>query len=74
VYTRPAEPPKVYLSAFGPKAISFAGRIADGYISVQPNGEHVEAFRNGGGADLPVAGGFKSCFAPTDRAARHAGD
>jgi G6PDH family F420-dependent oxidoreductase len=54
------------MSAFGPKAISLAGRIADGYISVQPDGEHVEAFRNGGGGDKPVAGGFKSCFAATE--------
>jgi G6PDH family F420-dependent oxidoreductase len=65
IYTRPDEPPKVYMSAFGPKALDLAARIADGFISVTPNSEHLEAFRKGGG-DKPAQGGFKACFAPTE--------
>jgi G6PDH family F420-dependent oxidoreductase len=30
IYSRPAEPPAIYVSGFGPKAIALAGRIADG--------------------------------------------
>ncbi|MEV4131621.1 LLM class flavin-dependent oxidoreductase [Dactylosporangium sp. NPDC049742] len=33
VYTRPETPPKVYMSAFGPKALELAGRIADGFMA-----------------------------------------
>ncbi|GGM79135.1 TIGR03557 family F420-dependent LLM class oxidoreductase [Dactylosporangium sucinum] len=65
VYTRPETPPKVYMSAFGPKAIGLAGDIADGFISVVPNAEHVEQFRKAGGAGKPVQGGFKGCWAPS---------
>jgi G6PDH family F420-dependent oxidoreductase len=56
----------VYVSAFGPKAIELAARIGDGYISTQPNGELVEAFRKGGGGDKPAQGGFKACYASTE--------
>ena len=66
VYTRPAEPPKVYMSAFGPKALELAARIADGFISTMPEAEHVETFRKQGGGDKPAQGGFKACYAPTE--------
>ncbi|GAA0733358.1 TIGR03557 family F420-dependent LLM class oxidoreductase [Dactylosporangium roseum] len=66
VYTRPETPPRVYLSAFGPKALDLAGRIADGFMSTQPNAEHVEHFRKAGGGDKPVQGGFKGCYAASE--------
>jgi G6PDH family F420-dependent oxidoreductase len=66
IYTRPATPPKVYVSAFGPKAIEVAARIGDGYISVMPDGDLVKRFREAGGGDKPVQGGFKGCWAPTE--------
>ncbi|GGR13295.1 LLM class F420-dependent oxidoreductase [Actinoplanes ianthinogenes] len=66
VYTRPPSPPKVYVSAFGPKAIEVAARIGDGYISVMPDGDLVKQFREAGGGDKPVQGGFKGCWAPTE--------
>jgi G6PDH family F420-dependent oxidoreductase len=66
VYTLPAEPPKVYMSAFGPKALDLAARIADGFISTMPEAEHVETFRKQGGGDKPAQGGFKACYAPTE--------
>ncbi|WP_433223189.1 TIGR03557 family F420-dependent LLM class oxidoreductase [Dactylosporangium sp. CS-047395] len=69
VYTRPAEPPKVYVSAFGPKAVDLAGRIADGYILTMPDGDLVKAFREAGGGDKPVQGGFKASWAPTEEEA-----
>src|SRR5688500_10725336 len=48
IYTLPAEPPKVYVSGFGPKAIDLAARIGDGFVSVQPNADHVKRFRDNG--------------------------
>jgi G6PDH family F420-dependent oxidoreductase len=66
VYTRTPTPPKVYLSAFGPKALDLAGRIADGYILTMPDGDLVRGFREAGGGDKPVQGGFKASWAPTE--------
>jgi G6PDH family F420-dependent oxidoreductase len=66
LYTLPATPPKVYVSAFGPKAVEVAARIGDGYVSTSPDGELVTRFRELGGGDKPVQGGFKGCFAPTE--------
>jgi G6PDH family F420-dependent oxidoreductase len=66
LYTLPAEPPKVYVSAFGPKAIDLAARIGDGYISTSPDGDLVRQFRELGGGDKPAQGGFKGCWAPTE--------
>jgi G6PDH family F420-dependent oxidoreductase len=66
VYTLPDEPPKVYVSAFGPKAMDLAVRIGDGYISTQPDGEKVADFKSRAGADKPAQGGFKACYATTE--------
>jgi G6PDH family F420-dependent oxidoreductase len=57
VYTRPETSPKVYVSAFGPKAVEVAARVAD----------LVRRFRELGGGDKPVQGGFKGCWAPTEQ-------
>lgn len=70
LYTLPEEPPKVYMSAFGPKAIGLAAREADGLIQVAPAAEAVEAFRAEGGEGRPVQGGLKVCWAPTEEEAR----
>ncbi|TDP89955.1 TIGR03557 family F420-dependent LLM class oxidoreductase [Labedaea rhizosphaerae] len=73
IYTVPDEPVPIYVSGFGPKAARLAGRIGDGFVSVQPDADMVSAFRDAGGAGLPVQGGFKVCYAPTaEEAARTA--
>ena len=64
VYTLPDEPVPIYVSAFGPKAAELAGRIGDGFVCVQPDGELVNAYRKAGGKG-PAQGGFKVCHAPT---------
>jgi G6PDH family F420-dependent oxidoreductase len=66
IYTLPEEPPKVYVSGLGPKAIELAARIGDGYISTKPAAEGVEQFRKQGGGDKPCQGGFKAVYAPTE--------
>ena len=66
IYTLPAEQPKVYVSGFGPKAIDLAARIGDGFVSVQPNADHVKRFRDNGGGSKVVQGGFKAAFAPSE--------
>jgi G6PDH family F420-dependent oxidoreductase len=71
IYTLPAEPPKVYISGFGPKAIDLAARIGDGFVSTKPEREDVQRFRQNGGGRKVAQAGFKSCWAPSvDEGAR----
>ncbi len=51
IYTLPEEPPKVYVSGFGPQSIDLAARIGDGYISTKPDASMVQRFREKGGGD-----------------------
>jgi G6PDH family F420-dependent oxidoreductase len=66
LYTVPDEPVPIDVSGFGPKAISLAARVGDGYISMMPDDEMVTQFRKGGGGAKPVSGGTKVCYG-TDR-------
>jgi G6PDH family F420-dependent oxidoreductase len=61
IYSLPDEPPPVLVSAFGPKALSVAARIGDGFISVMPDSEAVRGYRRQGGRG-PVQGGLKVCW------------
>ncbi|HEY8474476.1 MAG TPA: LLM class F420-dependent oxidoreductase [Natronosporangium sp.] len=63
IYTLPDQPPPIYVSGFGPKAVELAARIGDGYIITGPAAELVKEFRDSGGGDKPVQGGFKACYA-----------
>jgi G6PDH family F420-dependent oxidoreductase len=71
IYTLPQEPPKVYVSGFGPKAVDLAARIGDGYVNTSPDAEAVRRFRHGGGGDKPCQAGFKAAYADSvDEGAR----
>lgn len=59
IYTLPDEPPPIYVSAFGPKALDLATRLGDGFISTMPDADSVETFRKAKGADAPTQVGFK---------------
>lgn len=65
IYTLPDEPPPIYVSAFGPKAVDLAARIGDGFVSVQPDADLLRRYRDAGGKG-PAQGGFKVCHAPTE--------
>jgi G6PDH family F420-dependent oxidoreductase len=67
IYSRPETPPKVYMSGFGPESIELAGRVADGFITTQPDAAAITSFRTAGGAGKPVQGGLKVCWS-TDAA------
>ncbi|GLY23998.1 TIGR03557 family F420-dependent LLM class oxidoreductase [Micromonospora sp. NBRC 101691] len=71
IYTLPEEPPKVYVSGFGPKAVDLAARIGDGYVNTSPDADLVRRFREGGGGDKPCQAGFKAAYADSvDEGAR----
>jgi G6PDH family F420-dependent oxidoreductase len=69
LYSVPAEPPPIFMSGFGPKAIELAARIADGYMCVQPNADFVRHYRASGGTG-PAQGGLKVCWAQDESRAR----
>jgi G6PDH family F420-dependent oxidoreductase len=70
LYTRPDQPPPIYMSGFGPKAARLAGRIADGFICTMPDADLLRAFHTYGGDGKPIQGGIKVCWAPEKEQAR----
>lgn len=72
IYTLPDQPPPIYVSSFGPKSLELTCRIADGFISTQPDAASVEAFRDAKGTSAPAQVGFKASYAETrDQAIDH---
>jgi G6PDH family F420-dependent oxidoreductase len=66
IYTRPEQPVPVYVSAFGEKSFDTALRIGDGFITTQPDAEHVQEWKAKAGPDKPAQVGYKVCVAPTE--------
>jgi G6PDH family F420-dependent oxidoreductase len=64
IYTLPPgdEPVPIYVSGFGRRSATLAGRIGDGFISVKPDRELLDIFRAAGGRDRPTQGGLKLCY------------
>ena len=69
VYDLPDTPPPILVSGFGPKAISVAARVADGYVTTSPDAEAVARYRSGGGTG-PIHAGTKVCFMADEDEAR----
>jgi G6PDH family F420-dependent oxidoreductase len=70
LYSRPEQPPPIYVSGFGEQSAELAARIADGYICIGPEADLVKRFRDQGGGAKPVQGGLKGCWAPDAAKAR----
>ncbi len=68
IYTRAQQPPPIYVSGFGRKSATLAGRIGDGYITTMPDREMLQAFRDAGGAGKPAQAGYKVCWGTDDDA------
>lgn len=62
LYSLPDEPPPVLVSGFGPKAIDVAGRIGDGFCTVEPDADAIKAFQDAGGQGKVVHAGTKVCY------------
>jgi G6PDH family F420-dependent oxidoreductase len=59
----------VLISALGPKAVSLAARIGDGYISTAPDADALKSYVEQGGKGLKQ-GGMKVCWGRDEAAAR----
>jgi G6PDH family F420-dependent oxidoreductase len=62
IYDLPEAPTPIVVSGFGPKAIELAGRIGDGFATVEPDADAVSQFRSSGGEGKVVQGGVKVCW------------
>jgi G6PDH family F420-dependent oxidoreductase len=63
LFTVPAEPPPVVVSAFGPMAGRVAGEIGDGLWATSPDESTVEAWQDAGGKGMRV-GQVTICWGP----------
>jgi G6PDH family F420-dependent oxidoreductase len=70
LYSLPDSPPPIFVSGFGPKSASLAGRIGDGFTCTKPDAELIRTFREAGGAGKPMQVGTKVCWGPDEDAAR----
>lgn len=68
LYTVPEQLPPIMVAASGPKAAEVAGRIGDGLVSVAPNPEVVQEYRNSGGRG-PRYGQIHVCWGADEQKA-----
>jgi G6PDH family F420-dependent oxidoreductase len=66
IYTRTAQSPPIYVSGFGPKAATLAGRVGDGYVTTMPDRDLLQVFRDAGGDGKPAQAGYKVCWGTDD--------
>src|SRR4051794_23369138 len=69
VYDLPEPPVPVLVSGFGPKAISLAAKIGDGYVTMSPDEDAIQQYRSEGGKG-PVHSGTKVCYMTSEDEAR----
>ncbi|WP_375502161.1 TIGR03557 family F420-dependent LLM class oxidoreductase [uncultured Jatrophihabitans sp.] len=62
IYTLPETPPEIYISGFGPRASTLAGEIGDGFVTIPPDTDNIQAFRAAGGTGKPLHAGVKVCW------------
>lgn len=62
LYTLPEEPVEVHVSAFGPQALSLAARVGDGLVTMGPDADAIDSYRDQGGRG-PSASALKGCWA-----------
>jgi G6PDH family F420-dependent oxidoreductase len=70
IYDLPAQPPKIIVSGFGPRAIDMAAEIGDGFATVGPDAEAVEQFRSHAKGGKLVTGGLKVCYDADEQRAK----
>lgn len=64
LWTLPESSPEILMSGFGPLATQLAARVADGWISVQPDSDGLRVYRDAGGRGRTQAG-MKICWSPS---------
>jgi G6PDH family F420-dependent oxidoreductase len=63
IYSRPEQPPPIYVSAFGDKSFDLALRVGDGFMTTSPDAERAREWRAKAGPDRPTQAGYNVCVA-----------
>jgi G6PDH family F420-dependent oxidoreductase len=69
LYSVPDSPPPIAVSAFGPQAAAVAADIGEGFITVQPDQELLQEYRDHGGVGPSIAA-LKVCWDQDEKQAR----
>jgi G6PDH family F420-dependent oxidoreductase len=67
IFTLPAEPIPVPVSAFGSRAAEVAAQIGDGFMTTKPDKDNLDRYRELGGTG-PSQAGVKVCWGPDEAA------
>lgn len=62
LYSRPEQPPPLFVAASGSKSAAMAGQMGDGLIGTEPNREMLQKFKSGGGQGKPCYSEVTVCF------------
>jgi G6PDH family F420-dependent oxidoreductase len=62
LFSLPEKAPEILVSGFGPESTKLAATVGDGWISVQPDDEGMQTYREAGGSGRTQAG-TKICWA-----------
>ena len=69
LYSVPASPPPIAVSAFGPVAAEVAARVGDGFVTVAPDAGLLSTYRQHGGSG-PAIAAVKVCWDQDESRAR----
>ena len=69
IYTLPDEPPPIAVAAAQPQAAELAGRIGDAFVSVSPDEELVQKYKEAGGSGA-IYGQLTVCWAASEEEAK----
>ena len=70
IYTRPPEPPPIFIAAGGDEAAEMAGRIGDGLVTTSPQADLLKRFDASGGRGKPRWAEMTVCWAKDEASAR----
>ena len=62
LYSLPESPPPIMIAADGPKAITLAGKMGDGYIGLAPDADLLAKFDDAGGTGKPRYAEAQVCW------------
>jgi G6PDH family F420-dependent oxidoreductase len=69
IYSRPQQPPPIFVAASGEKAAELAGKAGDGLVATAPNKEVVQTFERTGGKGKPRYAELTVCWAADEASA-----
>jgi G6PDH family F420-dependent oxidoreductase len=69
IYSRPQQPPPIFVAASGEKAAELAGKAGDGLVATAPDKDVVRAFERNGGKGKPRYAELTVCWAASEAAA-----